>query len=157
MVSQPWKKRCHSKTNQVSFEPLALKWNLRIGWNLTFRLCSNVVAATDLTLLALAGIGLRHGKVKTLFLVPSTMMSYSERSQSVLIEAAFRWHHKILRVYQNVPTFTMITKRFSSCNRIMHWYFCLIFFCNKCCASSLLDNLRSQCIQALSWWFRFIL
>lgn len=32
---------------------------------LILRLYSNVVAATDITLLALAGIGLRHGKVQT--------------------------------------------------------------------------------------------
>lgn len=34
---------------------------LDLTW--TWWLCSNVVAATDLTLLSLAGIGLHHGKV----------------------------------------------------------------------------------------------
>lgn len=38
-------------------------------------LCSNVVAATDLTLLALAGIGLHHGKV-CLYLYSSYQFSF---------------------------------------------------------------------------------
>lgn len=36
---------------------------LHSGEILTRSSCSNVVAATDVTLLALAGIGMRHGKV----------------------------------------------------------------------------------------------
>lgn len=67
MVSASCKERSNCQTNQVSTIVTSMFATIEVrlySTILTPKLCSNVVAATDLTLLSLAGIGLHHEKAR---------------------------------------------------------------------------------------------
>lgn len=64
MVSASCKKRSNCQTNQVSVIVTSLLVTMKLDCILIPELFSNVVAATDLTLLSLAGIGLHHEKAR---------------------------------------------------------------------------------------------
>ncbi|KAG8390128.1 hypothetical protein BUALT_Bualt01G0051300 [Buddleja alternifolia] len=72
IVTRPFEPVCkpggHGVIWKLAHDKGVFKWFQSHGRKgATVRQISNVVAATDLTLLALAGIGLRHGKARSLF------------------------------------------------------------------------------------------
>lgn len=85
MVLQSWKKGCNCSTSQVIIVySVTLSYSVVVPCEYScgqiilitrysFVFCSNVVAATDVTLLALAGVGLRHEKVCRAHMLVNTL------------------------------------------------------------------------------------